>query len=100
MGTSWTKEGFIRSLDELGESEVRSKLASKVFNPEKTALVQTWLWERERAREAAAEARSEVSMAAQLRIANSAKNAAWAAAIIAIGAMAATIVVAIVTGRS
>lgn len=71
-------EALWAELDELGEESVRHNLAKKVYREgqPKIELVREWLRQRE-------EARMEASSREQMRIARSAKNAAWMAAIAA-----------------
>ncbi len=75
----FTKEQFFRELTDLGESEVRTRIATKRYGPHsaKMALAGQWLQEQERDR-------ASDSNLEQMRIARSAKNAAWAAAIAAV----------------
>lgn len=74
MGSS--KEEFVKSLDGLGEAEVRSRLVDKRFNEEKSALARSWLSEKERSREDTAEADR---LAIATRAADAAERAASAA---------------------
>jgi hypothetical protein len=87
--TTFTKEQFWTELEEIGEDGVRANLVTKVYGDlgPKHDLAQMWLEGKDRARIA-------VSNAQQIRIARSAKNAAWIAAIAAtVAATAAAIAV-------
>lgn len=86
-----TKGEFWATLKELGESEVRTRIASQRYGPSswQRALAEQWLAEME-------SARAEASRSEQIRIARSAKNAAWAAATAAIiAAICATIAIVV-----
>lgn len=77
---TFTKEQFWAELDELGEEQVRVNLdVTKIYGDvgSKRALALEWLRRRD-------QSRSETSNREQMRIARSAKNAAWIAAIAAI----------------
>lgn len=80
-----TKEPFLAALDELGESEVRSRLVGGIWNARRRGFAEAWLHERERER-------SDSSNSEQMHVARSAKNAAWVAAIAAIVATTCAIV--------
>jgi hypothetical protein len=84
--TTWTKDEFFAELDEAGEDEVRVRLATKIYTDvnEKGALAREWLQRRELSRTAELERSRAASSLEQIRIARSAKNAAWTAAIAAI----------------
>lgn len=75
----FTKEEFWAELENLGESEVRTRIVTQRYGPnsDKRALAEQWLHEIE-------SDRASSSSFEQIRIARSAKNAAWAAAIAAI----------------
>jgi hypothetical protein len=82
------QDEFLKSLDEMGEQQVRRILSRGAWNQRRTKWAEGWLAE-------LGDSRSERSQRESLTIARSAKNAAWAAAIaamiaipIAIGAMA------------
>lgn len=81
---------FLRSLDERGETEVRRTLARGSWNERRTKWAQAWLDELD-------DTRSARSNAESLKIARSAKNAAWAAAIAAAIANVIAIVAIIVS---
>ncbi|MEX0954612.1 MAG: hypothetical protein WDZ83_05300 [Rhizobiaceae bacterium] len=88
---TFTKESFWAELDKLGEDEVRTRVVTKRFGQaqQKMALAQAWLQERDRSR-------MDASNSEQIRIARSAKNAAWAAVIAAtIAAICAIISIAV-----
>lgn len=68
---------FKKTLDEMGEQQVRRILARGAFNTQRTRVAESWL-------EELSDTRSERSQRESLDIARSAKNAAWAAAIAAI----------------
>ncbi|TAL37379.1 MAG: hypothetical protein EPN98_03590 [Phenylobacterium sp.] len=70
-------DGFLKSLDEMGEEQVKRILARGAWNERRTKWAQGWL-------DALNDTRSERSNRESLAIARSAKNAAWAAAIAAI----------------
>lgn len=70
-----------------GEPTVRSRVGKghhSPYNAEHRALAIVWLAEKDQGRVAEESARNERSQADSLRIATSAKNAAWVAAIAAI----------------
>lgn len=71
---------FLKSLDEMGEQQVRRVLARGGWNTRRTKIAEGWLQELD-------DSRSERSNREALRIARSAKNAAWIAAIAAIAAV-------------
>lgn len=70
-------EELIRRLEEVGENEVRKRLASNIYGPEKKPIVEEWLKSKERKRE-------QERFGETLLIARSAKHAAWVAAIAAV----------------
>jgi hypothetical protein len=76
---TWTKEQFWSELEAVGEDEVRTRLAAKIYGEanHKAPLAREWLRRKD-------QERSDLSTSEQTRIARSAKNAAWAAAIAAI----------------
>jgi hypothetical protein len=82
----WTKEQFWAELEKLGPDEVRVRLATKYYSDvnERGLLAREWLHRLDLAAEAEVERKRDSSSAEQIRIARSAKNAAWVAAIIAI----------------
>jgi len=73
-----------RDFDALGELEVRQRLAAHVYGEDNERLAREWLEHGAQSRADEAERRSDASSSEQIRIARSAKNAAWAAAIAAI----------------
>jgi hypothetical protein len=73
-----------KQFDELGEEKVRKNLASHVYGEENTRIAREWLEHKAAAQRSVARARIDDSSREQIRIARSAKNAAWAAAIAAI----------------
>ena len=78
-----------------GAPTVRSRVGkghNSPYNAEHRALATVWLAEKDQARADAELARNEASQADSLRIARSAKNAAWAAAIAAMIAVPIAIV--------
>lgn len=81
---------FLASLEDLGEAEVRKRLAAgQTWEKPKADLAAEWLRQQH-------QERSDRSNLEQARIARSAKNAAWAAAIAAmIAAISAIVSVAI-----
>ena len=88
---TFTRESFWAELDGLGEEEVRTRVSVGTYSSanKKRELAQQWL-------ERNSQERSERSNSEQMRIARSAKNAAWAAAIAAtIAAICATISIVI-----
>ncbi|HEY7301598.1 MAG TPA: hypothetical protein VH684_27215 [Xanthobacteraceae bacterium] len=96
--TTWTKEEFWAELDEIGEDEVRVRLATKYYSDvnERGPLAREWLQRRELSRAAEVERSREASSLEHMRIARSAKNAAWTAAIAAmIAAMFAAVAIVI-----
>jgi len=76
---TFTKEKFWAELDDLGEEEVRDRIVTGRYGAgnKKLQLAREWLRRRETER-------IEASNREQIRIARSAKNAAWAAAMAAI----------------
>ena len=80
-------EAFNQELDALGEDVVRYRLAHKLFGI-RTTDAEHWLQRKAQEREEVDRSRNSASIEEQMRIARSAKNAAWAAAIAA--AIAAT----------
>jgi len=72
-------DGFLGSLEALGEAEVRNRLAKGEYGTvgHKRPMVEAWL-------DAKAHSRIEASSRESNRTARSAKNAAWIAAIAAI----------------
>ena len=86
------RERVWRELDALGEAEVRARLAQKIYGPRNISLVQEWLRRQSQSDLDSKESRNIVSNEEQIRIARSAKNAAWVAAI---GAIIAAIVAVI-----
>lgn len=87
----------IASFEEQGEAQVRDKIAMRVFNDENRALAVRWLESKDQEREAASRARSEASQDEQIKVARSAKNAAWAAAIAAMVAAVVAIIAAVIS---
>jgi len=73
-----------------GEQTVRDNVARGAYIERRAKLAKAWLAQKERARK-------DLSSEAQIRIARSAKNAAWAAAIAAIVAAAAAIVAVLIS---
>lgn len=76
---------FRARLGERGELNVQGALAAGRYNQQRVKIAEAWLQEREDARNAASSSES-------LRIARSAKNAAWAAAVAAMIAIPIAIV--------
>jgi hypothetical protein len=91
MAQTFTKEQFWDDLEKIGEEGVRANLVTKVYGDlgAKHDLAEAWLESKERSRIAA-------SSAEQHRIARSAKNAAWIAAIAAIVAAIAAAIAAVI----
>jgi len=84
-------EKFFSELAIIGESNVRTRLAQGIYGQNKIPLIHEWLRKEEEkrinlatSRAESAASRAEVATLEQLRIARSAKNAAWIAAIVAI----------------
>jgi hypothetical protein len=75
---------IIVELEKLGANEVRQRLATNQFNMVYNEPARRWIDAIDRASDAESERRKNASMEEQIRIARSAKNAAWAAAIAAI----------------
>ena len=77
--TPYTKEQFWAELEQLGEDAVRIRIITKVYGDasDKRSLAEEWLRHKDRLR-------IDASNVEQIRIARSAKNAAWVAAIGAI----------------
>jgi hypothetical protein len=75
-----------KQFEELGSEQVRKNIASHVYGEENTRLAREWLAHTESVIRSAADAEIVASSAEQIRIARSAKNAAWIAAIAAIAA--------------
>lgn len=76
---------YYGDFDRDGEEAVRNRVALHQYNEKKHALALEWLRKRD-------QERSDASMAEQITLARSAKNAAWAAAIAAIIAAIAAII--------
>ena len=74
---------FWRELEDMGEENVRANLAKNVWRKERQPLVKEWLRQQGASKSAELEERKEASNEEQMRIARSAKNAAWTAAIAA-----------------
>ena len=70
----------------LGEIQVRKNLANRIYSEEKILLADQWLLHSESVLRAAEFAKMDASNFEQIRVARSAKNAAWTAAITAIAA--------------
>lgn len=83
---TYTKEQFWGQLDALGEDTVRVRLATHAYGDggDRRALVEEWLRRQNQRRATEESDRSAAASAEQIRIARSAKNAAWAAAMAAI----------------
>ena len=82
-------DSFFHSLDNLGEKEVREKLALRAYGSDKANLAHEWLRRKEEDRIREATSRAEAS-------ASSANKAAWIAAIAAVVAAIAMIISIIV----
>jgi hypothetical protein len=82
---TFTKESFWAELEKRGEEAVKVDVAMKNYKLDKIQLAQLWLDSKDSAAAAAA-------IEVQTRIARSAKNAAWAAAGVALLAMIIAIV--------
>lgn len=72
-----TDDPFFADFERDGEEVVRRNTAASLYQERKAKLAREWLYRKERER-------NDASNATQIRIARSAKNAAWAAAIAAI----------------
>ena len=83
----FSQDEFLAELDGLSADEVRKRIAAGVYNDKKRAMALLWLDNQERSRAADSQRRSEAFSAEQIRIARSAKNAAWTAATVAMIAM-------------
>ena len=83
------KEKLWSELESMGEDEVMLSIAHNRYNQAKLALVYEWLRRQE-------SSRNESSRIEQRRIARSAKNAAWTAAIAAIMAAVCAIVALVI----
>jgi hypothetical protein len=70
--------------ERLEEIQVRKNLANRIYSEEKTLLAEQWLAHSDGLRRAAEFAKIDASNLEQIRVARSAKNAAWTAAITAI----------------
>lgn len=83
---TFTKEQFWEKLDSIGEDEVRLKVRLKHYGDasDKRELAEEWLRRKDQARVDESEASNREISLDTLRIAKSAKNAAWAAVIMAI----------------
>lgn len=94
----WTKESFWAELDEAGVDEVRVRLATKIYGDtnEKGGLAREWLLRREQLAVAEAQHARDAASAEHMRIARSAKNAAWAAVIAAMLAAISAAVAAVI----
>jgi hypothetical protein len=82
----FTPDSFFAELEQLGEDEVRARVASGIYSSisPKKGLAEDWLLRKRQSREAEAERRRDASNSEQMCIARSAKNAAWTAATAAI----------------
>ena len=70
-------EELKRRLEEVGEDKVRGRLSSNIYGPQEKPIVEEWLSSKEREK-------SEKKMEEYIKIARSAKRAAWLAAIAAL----------------
>jgi hypothetical protein len=85
-----TETRFRQEFEEAGEDKVRNNLRLGRYNSKSGRYAAAWLAEKDQSRLREQEARKDSSSAEQMRIARSAKNAAWIAAMAAIiAAMAA-----------
>ena len=73
-----------KQFEELGEAEVRKRLAAGIYGEPNLHAAREWLDYKEQQRQLDADADRRSSSADERRIARSAKNAAWIAAIAAI----------------
>jgi hypothetical protein len=91
-------EDFFAELEKLGVDEVRVRLATKIYSDvnNKATLAREWLMRKDQSRAAETERKRDDSSAEQIRIARSAKNAAWTAAIAAIVAAIIAAVAAVI----
>ena len=84
-----TDDPMFADFERDGEDVIRKNLAASLYQERKAKLAREWLYRKERER-------NNASNAEQIRIARSAKNAAWAAAIAAIiAAICAAVAIAI-----
>jgi hypothetical protein len=79
MAVTHTEELFARFEAE-GETAVRNSWAGGAYLPDDARLAEEWLRRKDQSRGEAAERAREASSLEQIRIAHSAKNAAWIAA--------------------
>jgi type IV secretory pathway component VirB8 len=77
------REQIWSQFDALGEAEVRTAIKLKRYHGGRLALAERWLEVKDQEREVERERVRNASNSESLRIARSAKNAAWAAVIMA-----------------
>jgi hypothetical protein len=82
-------ELYFGDFERAGEDVVRNNLALKLYVDKRAGLASEWLARKERSRR-------EISNSEQIRIARSAKNAAWLAAIAAIVAAIVAAIAAVI----
>jgi hypothetical protein len=79
-----SEEQYYQGFEQDGEEVVRNNVAMRRYSQDRQALAKEWLRRKDQTRSEEAERRRVTSSEEQIRIARSAKNAAWAAAIAAI----------------
>ena len=90
------RDELFARFEELGEAVVQENLETGLFQGDKATFATLWLSFRVQSRSDAREAQRDITSAAQIRIARSAKNAAWTAAIAATAAAVIAIVSAVI----
>jgi hypothetical protein len=83
MSTTDTERRW-QQFEDIGEIRVRQNIAARIYGGDNTLAAREWLAHKERTQRSEEESRNVDSNSEQIRIARSAKNAAWAAAIAAI----------------
>jgi len=77
-------EALWRQWDELGEQAVRDRWAAGFYQPEQKPIFDEWLRKLDQAVSEVDKQQQENWRSKELKVADSAKNAAWVAAIVAI----------------
>jgi hypothetical protein len=84
---------FMAELDQLGEDEVRQRLAAEAYDPRELPFVREWLLQRDEERARDRELRAAAARAEELGAQKGGSWAAWGVAIVAVIALAAYLVV-------
>ncbi|HXF76020.1 MAG TPA: hypothetical protein VNN13_08000 [Methylomirabilota bacterium] len=91
---------FERELEQQGEEKVRLSLAYGAYSAGKKPLVESWLRKRAEEKQSVLEKQEATHKETEIGIAQSAKNAAWVAAIAAVISLVISIVAIIVSLQS